>query len=384
MIPYGKHNINDKDISAVVDVLKSDWLTTGPCVPVFEDRISNYCSSKFAVAVNSATSALHVACLSLGLNRDDTVWTSPITFVASSNCALYCGAKVDFVDINPLTFNMDSDALEQKLITAKRNGNLPKIVIPVHLTGQSCEMDKIHKLSRLYKFKIIEDASHAIGASYKDEPVGNCKYSDITVFSFHPVKIITTGEGGVATTNNPKLAEKMGLYRSHGISRDQESMKSWSHGSKDYEQVYLGFNYRMTDIHAALGISQMDRLDEFVSKRHEIAEYYNSHLKNLPYSLPWQHPDTYSSFHLYVLRLSADNIKAGVDLFKELRSNGVYVTQHYAPVHIQPYYKKLGFSNGLFPHSESYHEDAFSIPMHQDLTKIQLKKIVSSLKKILA
>lgn len=289
MIPYGRQSINQDDIDAVVDVLRSDFLTQGPQVPVFEQVVSNYCNAQYAVAVNSATSALHIACLALDLKPGDILWTSPITFVASANCALYCGATVDFVDIDPRTYNLSVSALEQKLDHAKKNGKLPKILVAVHLCGQSCEMQQIHALSQKYGFKIIEDASHAIGGRYQGEPIGSCKYSDITVFSFHPVKIITTAEGGIAVTNQKELADKMDLFRGHGVTRDPDLMTQEPDGSWYYQQIALGFNYRMTELHAALGVSQMQRLDQFVSQRHKLANRYNQLLTGLPIITPWQH-----------------------------------------------------------------------------------------------
>ena len=303
MIPYGRQEISDADIQAVVDVLHSDFLTQGPAVPAFEKCISDYCGAQHAVAVNSATSALHIACLALGVGPSDMVWTSPITFVASANCALYCGAKIDFVDIDPRTYNMSVAHLAEKLAHAEKTGNLPKVVIPVHLCGQPCDMAGIYALSQQYKFKIIEDASHAIGGKYRGEPIGNCRYSDITIFSFHPVKIITTGEGGMSMTNDAQLARRMQLLRSHGITRDANEMTHAPDGPWYYQQIDLGYNYRMTDIQAALGMSQMQRLEEFVSKRHVISRRYEQLLASLPVITPWQHADSYSGLHLYVIRL---------------------------------------------------------------------------------
>lgn len=383
MIPYGRQNISVDDIDAVIDVLKSDFLTQGPCVPKFEESIANYCSSRYALAVNSATSALHVACLALEVKPGDIVWTSPITFVASANCAVYCGAKVDFVDINKDTYNMDPTALEKKLLLAKKNNCLPKVVIPVHLSGQSCEMDKIYELSKKYDFKIIEDASHSIGSRFKESPVGDCRYSDVAVFSFHPVKIITTGEGGVAVTNNEDLHKKMSLYRTHGITKNKENMKNKSDGPWYYEQVCLGLNYRITDIQAALGLSQMKRLDEFVQKRHEIAKFYNESFKNLPIKIPFQHPDTFSSFHLYPIRINSNNSKSHLEIFNGLIKKGIGVNLHYIPVYRHPYYKKLGYIKEDFPESESYYKEAISIPIFPDLdTKSQQKVIDSVIEEI--
>ena len=309
MIPYGKQDINQEDIDAVINVLQSDFLTQGQKVPAFEQCVAEFGGSKYGCAVNSATSALHIACLALGLGKDDELWTSPNTFVASANCGLYCGARVDFVDIDPHTYNLCPDKLEQRLISAKRMGKLPKIVVAVHLSGQSCDMKRIFKLSKTYGFKIIEDASHAIGGKYSGSVIGSCKYSDITVFSFHPVKIVTTAEGGIALTNDSHYFEKMMLFRSHGITRDEKVMQGVSDGPWYYEQVGLGFNYRMTELQAALGLSQMTRLEEFVTTRHRLAKRYDDKLKELPIILPFQSENTYSSFHLYVVRLNLESFK---------------------------------------------------------------------------
>jgi UDP-4-amino-4,6-dideoxy-N-acetyl-beta-L-altrosamine transaminase len=384
MIPYGRQSISEADIQAVVDVLRSDFLTQGPAVPAFENAVANYTTAKQAVTVNSATSALHIACLALAVGKGDIVWTSPISFVASANCALYCGANVDFVDINPLTYNMSVEALAQKLTLAEKAGNLPKVVIPVHLSGQSCEMQAIHKLSQQYGFKVIEDASHAIGGKYQNQPVGNCKYSDITVFSFHPVKIITTGEGGIAVTNNDVLANKLRLLRSHGITRDEAQMAHEPHGPWYYEQIDLGFNYRMTDIQAALGLSQMQRLDEFVAKRHAIAERYNKELAVLPIITPTQHVDTYSALHLYVIRLELDKIKlTHRQVFEALRAADIGVNLHYMPIYKQPYYAALGLDNNAYIEAEKYYETAISIPMYFGLKDDQQATVISTLKAIL-
>lgn len=382
MIPYGRQDINQADIDAVVDVLKSDFLTQGPQVPLFEQRVAGYCGAQHALAVNSATSALHIACLALDLKAGDWLWTTPITFVASANCGLYCGAKVDFVDIDPRSYNMSLSALETKLIEAEKTGTLPKVVVPVHLCGQPCDMEAIYALSQKYGFKIIEDASHAIGGKYKGEPIGNCRYSDITIFSFHPVKIITTAEGGMAVTNDADLAEKMALYRSHGITRDPAQMTHAADGPWYYQQIELGFNYRMTELQAALGVSQMDRLDSFVARRHELAQRYNSLLTDLPVVLPWQHPDSYSGLHLYVIRLKLALIEqTHLDVFHSLRSQGVAVNLHYIPVHTQPYYERMGFQNGDFPNAEQYYCEAISLPMFQTLTDEQQDMVVAALRK---
>ncbi len=383
-IPYGRQDISEADIQAVVDVLRSDFLTQGPAVPAFEQAFSEYCGVQHAVAVNSATSALHLACLALGVGQGDGVWTSPITFVASANCALYCGAHVDFVDINPRTYNLSVEQLQCKLEQARLQNRLPKVVIPVHLCGQSCEMERIHQLSKEFGFRIIEDASHAIGGKYQGKPIGNCHYSDITVFSFHPVKIITTAEGGIAVTNNAELAEKMALLRSHGITRDPAQMTHEPDGAWYYQQVTLGFNYRMTDLQAALGLSQMQRLDAFVQRRHELAQRYNEQLAYLPLTLPWQHPDSYSSLHLYVIRLQLDAIQlTHREVFDALRQQGIGVNLHYIPVHTQPYYQAIGFKSGSFPESERYYQEAMSLPVFSAMTDEQQKTVCSTLTKLL-
>ena len=377
MIPYGRQDITQTDIDAVVAVLSSDYLTQGPMVPRFEQTVAQYCRAKHAVAVNSATSALHIACLSLGLGTGDWLWTSPITFVASANCGLYCGAKVDFVDIDPRTYNLCPQALERKLIVAEREGRLPKIVVPVHLCGQPCDMQAIHALSQHYGFKIIEDASHAIGGKYQGEPIGNCRYSDITVFSFHPVKIITTGEGGMALTNDTLLAERMALLRSHGITRDPAQMTHAPDGPWYYQQIGLGFNYRMTDIQAALGFSQMERLDEYVARRHGLEQRYDELLADLPVTTPWQHPDSYSGLHLYVIRLHLDKINmTHRQVFEALREQGIGVNLHYIPVYMQPYYQAMGFQQGYCPEAEQYYAEALSLPMYPLLLKEQLDSVI--------
>ena len=384
MIPYGKQDINQSDIDAVINVLKSDFLTQGPKVPLFEKTVADYCDSKYGVAVNSATSALHIACLALDLGKDDYLWTSPNTFVASANCGLYCGAKVDFVDINPKTYNLSSKELEIKLIQAKKDNNLPKIVIPVHFAGQSCDMKKIHSLSREYGFKIIEDASHAIGGKYLDKPIGGCQYSDITVFSFHPVKIITTAEGGLATTNNKKLSERMQLFRSHGVTRDPELMTKEADGEWYYQQVELGFNYRMTELQAALGISQIQRLDEFVAKRHFLQERYDFLLSDLPIIIPFQDKRCHSSLHLYPIQIDLNNIdKSRKQVFSMLRKANVGVNVHYIPIHTQQYYLKFGFQEGDFPVAESFYKSTISIPLFQSMTVKQQGIVVRELKEAL-
>lgn len=383
MIPYGRQTISEADIQAVVDVLRSDYLTQGPVVPAFEKSLADYCGTQHAVAVNSATSALHIACLALGVGEGDSVWTTPITFVASANCALYCGASVDFVDIDPHTYNISVEKLAAKLGEAKQAGKLPKVVIPVHLCGQPCDMASIHALSQQYGFKVIEDASHAIGGQYRNEPIGNCRYSDITVFSFHPVKIITTAEGGIAMTNDAKLAKRMQQLRSHGITRDLSEMTHAPDGSWYYQQIDLGFNYRMTDLHAALGLSQMQYLDEFVSKRHAIARRYNQLLADLPVITPWQHADSYSGLHLYVIRLKLEEIgSTHSQVFEGMRAAGIGVNLHYIPVYRQPYYERLGFKAGYCPQGERYYAQAISLPMYPGLTQAQQDRVVAVIREV--
>ncbi|MGE8439390.1 MAG: UDP-4-amino-4,6-dideoxy-N-acetyl-beta-L-altrosamine transaminase [Pseudomonas palmensis] len=384
MIPYGRQDITQADIDAVVDVLRSDFLTQGPLVPRFEQAVAGHVGAHYGVAVNSATSALHIACLALGLGSGDLLWTSPVTFVASANCALYCGAQVDFVDIDSSTYNMCPKALQKKLEQAELEGRLPKIVVPVHLAGQPCDMQAIYNLAKRYNFKIIEDASHAIGGQYRGEFIGNCRYSDITVFSFHPVKIVTTAEGGMAVTNDEKLADKMSLLRSHGITRDPELMTHSPDGPWYYQQVILGLNYRMTEIQAALGLSQMQRLDSYIQSRHRLAERYNELLMGLPISTPWQHPDSYSGLHLYVIRLHLEKIESShLKIFESLRQLGIGVNLHYIPVYNQPYYARMGFDPEMFPQAEAYYREAISLPMFQTMTEAQQDEVVDAVKSVL-
>jgi UDP-4-amino-4,6-dideoxy-N-acetyl-beta-L-altrosamine transaminase len=380
-VPYGRQNVNQADIDAVIEVLRSDYLTQGPVVPKFENAIAEYCNTKYAVAVNNATSALHIACLALGVTKGDWVWTSPITFVASANCALYCGAQVDFVDIDPHTYNISVASLDEKLHEAEIKGKLPKVVIPVHLCGQSCDMAKIHALSKRYGFKIIEDASHAIGGKFNNQPIGSCRFSDITVFSFHPVKIITTGEGGVAVTNDLALAEQMRLLRSHGITNNQliitqrQTKEIWT-----YQQIELGFNYRMTDIQAALGLSQLTRLDEFVTRRHAIAKRYDTQLADLPVIRPWQSAESVSSYHLYPIRLQSNLArKTQREVFYSLRSAGILVNLHYIPVYRQPYYQHMGFPVNYCPEAERYYSETISIPIYPNLTAEQQDQVITAI-----
>jgi UDP-4-amino-4,6-dideoxy-N-acetyl-beta-L-altrosamine transaminase len=385
LIPYGRQDITAEDVAAVTEALNSDWLTQGPAVQRFEHSVAAYCGVGHAVAVNSATSALHIACLAMGLRHGDWLWTSPNTFVASANCGLYCGAQIDFVDIDPRTLNMSATALAKKLAAAKTAGKLPKIVIPVHFAGQSCDMDAIAELAREYGFRLIEDASHAIGGRYRGLPVGSCRYSDITVFSFHPVKIVTTAEGGMAVTNDAGLAERMKMLRTHGITREPSEMAGQSQGPWYYEQVALGFNYRMTDILAALGCSQISRLGAYVARRHEIAGIYDDAFRHLPVVTPSHQPGAHSAMHLYVVRLRLDEISVGRrEVFVSMRAKGIGVNVHYNPVHLQPYYARMGFRPNDFPKAERYYAEAISLPMFPALTREQQGAVIRALRESLA
>ena len=384
MIPYGRQDISPADIQTLVDVLQSDFLTQGPQVPKFEQRVAEETQAAHGVAVNSGTSALHIACMALGLGEGDWLWTSPNTFVASANCGLYCGAQIDFVDIDPRTYNLCPDALESKLREAQQTGRLPKVLVAVHFAGQPCDMKRIHALSKTYGFSIIEDASHALGAQYDDEQVGACRYSDITVFSFHPVKIITTAEGGMATTQSAELAQKMRLYRTHGITKDHEQMRNPPAGPWVYEQIALGYNYRMPDLLAALGCSQMERLSAYIQRRRQIAAHYDAALQTFPLTCPWQAPGRLSAYHLYVIRLDLKAIaKDRLTVFQELRARQIGVQIHYIPVHTQPYFRDLGFQSGDFPHAETYYEEAISLPMYPGLTDPLQHQVVETLRDIL-
>lgn len=383
MIPYAKQSITEEDINSVIAVLKSDWLTQGPAIERFERSVADYCGSKYAVAVNSATSALHIACLAAGLGRNDNIWTSPNTFVASANCGLYCGAQVDFVDVDSRTYNMSVGKLEMKLSEAERKGEIPKIVIPVHFAGQSCEMTKIAELAAQYGFLVIEDASHAIGGRYRGTKVGSCLFSEMTVFSFHPVKIITTGEGGMVLTNREDLYETLIRLRSHGITRNPKFLQGEPLGPWYYQQIELGFNYRMTDLQAALGVSQLKRIDEFIERRHFLARRYDMALKDLPLILPWQHPDIYSAFHLYVIRLKLERInKNRCKVFEELRGAGIGVNLHYIPVHTQPYYRNLGFNEGDFPEAELYYREAITLPLYFGLSDGEQDRVIEAIREV--
>lgn len=382
MIPYGRQNIEESDIEAVVNVLRSDWITQGPVIGQFEGAVAAYCGAKFGIAVNSATSALYSACAALGLGSGDRLWTSPNTFVASANCALYCGALVDFVDIDPSTLNMSIPALEVRLLEAEAAGTLPKIVVPVHFAGQSCDMQAVRALADKYGFYVIEDASHAIGARYQDEPVGSCRYSDITVFSFHPVKIITTAEGGMSLTNDPDLAGRLRRFRNHGLTREPEMMRHSPDGPWSYQQIELGYNYRMTDMQAALGLSQLSRLDDFVHQRHQLADRYDEFLSRLPITIPWRHPDCYSAFHLYPIRIKSALASQGRrEIFEYMQAGGIGVNVHYIPVHTQPYYQDIGFRQGDFPEAERYYLEALSLPLFPGLGTEEQDMVVDALTK---
>lgn len=383
MIPYGKQSISDADVDAVARILRSDYLTQGPEVPAFESMMAAYSKARYGVAMNSATSALHVACLALDLQPGDRVWTTPISFVASANCALYCGAQIDFVDIRPDVYNMDVSCLRRKLDEADRTGTLPKIIIPVHLCGQPCDMAEIHDLSRRYGFKIIEDASHAVGATYLGKPVGSCGFSDITIFSFHPVKIITTAEGGMAMTNNETLARKMQRLRSHGITREASEMTHSPDGPWYYQQIELGFNYRITDLQAALGRTQLQCLDRFLARRWALSLGYSEMLKGLPVLRPTVISDRTSSWHLYVIRLELGEIKrTHREVFECLRGAGIGVNLHYIPIYLQPYYRRMGFAPGYCPAAEQYYAEAISLPMYADLSDGDQQKVVAALKSL--
>ena len=385
MIPYGHQDISEEDIEAVVEVLRSDYLTQGPAVPVFEQVICDYTEAKYGVAVNSGTSALHIACLALELGKGDWLWTTPITFVASANCGLYCDAKVDFVDIDPITWNLSAEKLEEKLKEAEREGKLPKVIVAVHLCGLSCDMEKISNLSKQYGFSIIEDASHALGGQYQEKNIGNGQYSDISTFSFHPIKNITTGEGGMAVTNNPELAEKMRRLRSHGITSDPALMTHSKDGLWYYQQIELGFNYRMSDLHAALGISQLKRLDEFIANRRSIAKRYDQALSELPLQLPSKSKtnseESSSAYHLYIIRLQNSQGKSDrKTVLEALRDKDIQAHVHYIPLHTQPYYQQFGFKEGDFPEAENYYSEAMTLPIYSAMSSIEQDTVVRELK----
>ncbi len=380
MIPYGRHEITQADVDTVIDVLQNQFLTQGAQVPLFEKTVADYCGVAHGVAVNSATSALHIACLALGLGKGDWLWTSPLTFLASANCGLYCGAEVDFVDVDADSWNMCPVKLEQKLLKAKAEGRLPKVVVPVHLRGEPCDMAAIGALAQRFGFKVIEDASHAIGGSYAGQKIGACAHSDITVFSFHPVKIVTTAEGGMAMTKCDELATRMGLFRSHGMTRDPDLMRGAPDGAWYYEQIELGYNYRLTDLQAALGISQTTRLDEIIAKRHELADRYDTLLANLPVTLPTRAKGNVSGLHLYPVRLQLGKISpTHSEVFDRMRAAGIGVNLHYIPVHLQPYYAAMGFAKGDFPEAESYYAEALTLPLFPTLTEAEQDEVVAAL-----
>ncbi|MNR75296.1 UDP-4-amino-4-deoxy-L-arabinose--oxoglutarate aminotransferase [compost metagenome] len=379
-IPYGRQHIVEADVQAVIDVLNSDWLTQGPAIERFERDVAAYVGAEHAVALTSATAALHLACRALGLGPGDVLWTSPNTFVASANCGYYCGAEVDFVDIDPLTLNMSVQALSDKLARAERSGRLPKVVVPVHFSGEPCDMAAIHALAKRYGFFVIEDASHAIGARYRDTSIGACRYSDITVFSFHPVKLITTGEGGMVLTNRSELAERVRLLRSHGITRDSALMEGESEGPWYYQQIDLGYNYRMTDIQAILGVSQLKRLPEFLLRRQELAMRYDAALEGLPLVRPFRDPANFSALHLYTIRLDSTRVsRTRRDVFEDLRRAGIGVNVHYIPVHLQPFYRAKGFMPGDFPEAERYYLETISLPLFYDLSDQDQDRVVQAL-----
>lgn len=384
MIPYGRQDIDEDDIAAVVAVLRSDWLTQGPVLARFEEAVAQRCGARHAVAVCNATAALHIACMALELGEGDILWTSPNTFLASANCGIYCGAEPDFVDIDPRSYNMSTAALERKLEAARRSGRLPKVVVPVHFAGQSCDMARIGELAREYGFSVIEDASHAVGGSYRGEPVGACRHAAMTVFSFHPVKIVTSGEGGMVLTNDARLYERLQLLRSHGMTRDPALMDRAPDGPWYYQQVMLGYNYRMTELQAALGLSQLRRLDDFIARRHAIAARYDRLLAGLPVDVPWRDPDAHSAFHLYVIRVRPGECpRSHREVFEGLRARGIGVNLHYIPVHTQPYYRRYGFREGDFPEAERYYREAISLPMYAALTDAEQDSVVAALREVL-
>lgn len=384
MIPYGRQHITTEDEAAVLAALRSDWITQGPAIPRFEQALAARVGAQFGVAVSNATAGLHIACLALDLGPGDRLWTSPNTFVASANCGLYCGATVDFVDIDPLSLNMSVPALAARLEAAAASGTLPKVVVPVHFAGQSCDMQAIHALGQRYGFRIIEDASHAVGGSYLGQPVGNGRFSDLTVFSFHPVKIITTAEGGMVMTNDAAMAARLERLRSHGITRDPAAMEGEPEGPWVYEQVELGLNYRLTDLQAALGFSQLSQLETSVARRHQIARRYDAELAGLPLVTPWQSPDAHSALHLYPIQVNpARSPLTRRQLFDGLRAAGIGVNVHYIPVHTQPHYRRLGFAPGQFPAAEAYYAQAISLPMFPTLTEAQQGEVIAALRRLL-
>jgi UDP-4-amino-4,6-dideoxy-N-acetyl-beta-L-altrosamine transaminase len=375
-LPYGSHLITEQDIAAVTSALLSPQITQGPLVPQFESEVASLIECQYAVAFNSATSALHVACLALDLCPGDWLWTSPTTFVASANCALYCGANIDFVDIDIRSGLMDTALLEHKLKIAKSQNKLPKIIIPVHLSGTSCDMQKISSLSSEYGFSVIEDASHAIGASYRSQPVGSCLYSDICIFSFHPVKIITTAEGGLASTNSSILHRRMQELRSHGITKDTSKFINKNSPPWAYEQQYLGMNYRLSELHAALGISQLSRLSNIVDRRNELLVRYKQSLSDLPLTFLEIPTDCRSSVHLCIVRFDDELPATQLNFYNYFHQNNIGVQVHYTPVHLQPYYQSLGFKSGDFPNSERYAQSSMSLPLYPSISDSDFLRVV--------
>lgn len=381
MISYGKHSVDQQDIDAVKDVLENHFLTQGAKVPAFEKALCDYTQAQYCTAVNSGTSGLHVACLALGVSQGDTVWTSPNSFAASANCALYCGASVDFVDINPITRNICPLILEEKILRAIKTDCLPKAIVVVHFAGSSCDMQTIYELCKPHKIAIIEDAAHGLGGSYKGKPIGSCEYSDLAVLSFHPVKSITTAEGGAVTTNNPDLALNCRLFSSHGITKDNNLMEGEAQGSWYYQQLCLGYNYRMSDLHAALGLSQLTKIDAFIGARRRLAASYIDKLSHLPIKLPLDKNLNESAWHLFMIELTEQDRKV---VYDELHELGVGVNVHYIPIHLHPYYQKLGFTEGQFPNAEAFYAKALTIPLYVELSDKQQDQVIAVLKKVLS
>jgi UDP-4-amino-4,6-dideoxy-N-acetyl-beta-L-altrosamine transaminase len=384
MIPYGHQDISEADIQAVIEVLRSDWLTQGPAIERFERAVADYCGASYAVAVSNATAGLHLACRALGLGPGGLLWTSPNSFVASANCARYCGADVDFVDIDPATGNLSVSRLAEKLAAATRRGRLPDVIVPVHFAGEPCEMEKIRDLAAEHGTSVLEDAAHAIGASHRGSRVGSCAHSDAAVFSFHPVKVVTTGEGGMVLTNDPGLNDRLKLLRTHGVTRDPEQMSQPTEGPWYYEQRELGFNFRITDIQCALGTSQMRRLDEFVDRRHELARRYDRMLAGLPVRVPWRDPRNHSSLHLYVIRLELARLRVSrLEVVERMRAAGILVNVHYIPIHWHPYYRALGFERGRFPEAEQHYQEAITLPLFYGLSEGEQDRVVTALRESL-
>ena len=376
MLPYGKQSLNEADIEAVVEVLRSDFLTQGPAIPRFEGAVANWCGARHGIAMANGTATLHCAAKAMGLGHGDWLWTSPITFVASANAGRYCGAKVDFVDVDPGTVNISVGALAVKLEEAEKEGRLPKVVVPVHFAGQSCDMPGIHALAQRYGFRILEDAAHALGGSYLGERIGNCRWSDAVSHSFHPVKIITSGEGGMITTNDDELAWRIGMLRTHGITREPGRMTREADGPWYYQQLELGYNYRMTDLQAALGASQMNKLEGFAARRRELADLYDRELSGLPLRALARDPAGVSGWHLYMIRLNLDSIRrTRREVFESLRAQGIGVNVHYIPVHLQPDFERLGFRSGMFLEAERYYEEAITLPLFPAMTDEDIGKV---------